>query len=595
MGLVEFYDPAVHGNMSDFVHNIIPLAAQEKANGKVRMLVDPTLPGINACMRPLPCPLPTVEEILKHVKPTSVLAKRDLVNGFFHCVLAPVARTNMGFTHPTSHKVGRWVALPQGTKQSPAIFCDVTRAATRIFNRELAARGIKCLIFIYVDDFILIGDTHADIRAAAEIMDHEGALLGLEFNPSKDVGLDAPLQQLEALGIIIDAPKQELQLPESKRLSYLAELQAFQATYKQSDRAPRKVLEKLVGKLVFACRVCKWGYLFVQELLDNLYPGVSLRTSRIPLTEGTWHDTAFWDRVLNTPSLWMGMPQILVDRKDLHIDPTLFPSQIYTDASKVFGVGGMMGTDMFSCPWKQDVENVHIGILELKGLLWSLQHFSTELTGKLVLAWLDNVQAVSAVNKGASRIPAMREILLEIALLGMEHKFQLKAKHIPGKLNPADDPSRGETGGVQVWTFTEAHLFNDPPVQVDCCAPQMGPLATSTCNESYTILDPVQHHIGQIQGKVLWATVPVVVADAVIGACIEAWQRDPMHTVATIVVPDWPSAAWYRRYLRRKNPLLKVLHRYPEGARIFSRQGLANPAPAKWPVLVLRIGTGPHL
>lgn len=130
-----------------------------------------------------------------------------------------------------------------------------------------------------------------------------------------------PLHTIEALGITIDAPGQELRLPESKRAQYLAELRSFREEYASSPTAPRKVVEKLVGKLVFACRVCRWGYLFVQELMDQLYPGPVPAPSRIALTEGFWFDIQFWEQALSTSNQWMGMQKHLIGTKDVRVNP----------------------------------------------------------------------------------------------------------------------------------------------------------------------------------------------------------------------------------------------------------------------------------
>eukprot|EP00798_Chlamydomonas_sp_ICE-L_P014737 gene14737-biopygen23765 len=58
-------------------------------------------------------------------------------------------------------------------------------------NKDLPAlffneHGVKATCDVYVDDYPIRADTHADMQRDLEIMDREAELLGLEFNPSKD-------------------------------------------------------------------------------------------------------------------------------------------------------------------------------------------------------------------------------------------------------------------------------------------------------------------------------------------------------------------------------------------------------------------------
>jgi hypothetical protein len=73
---------------------------------------------------------------------------------------------------------------------------------------------------------------------------------------------------------------------------------------------------------------------------------------------------------------------------------------------------------------------------------------------------------------------------------------------------------------------------------------------------------------------------------------VAAWERDPIKTIATVVAPEWPTAAWHRQYVRRKNPLFTILHRYPEGSHIFRHKHDQRDAPAtQYAILVLRLGS----
>ena len=596
MGMVERYDPACHGSRQEFACNVIPLGARVKPSGAIRMLVDPSLPGINEAMVELPCTLPTAEQIFRLVKPTSVLGKRDLLNGFFHCTLSVQARRYMGYTHPVTGALYRWVVLPQGTKQSPAIFCAVSEAACRIFNRRLGTESVNAIIVVYVDDFIIIADSHEDMRKAFAIMDEEAALLGLQWNPKKDVGRDNPVTEMEVLGIIIDAPNQMLKLPEEKRARYLQEVQNFMDTYRSKETAPVKAVESLAGKLLFACRVCRWGYLFTQEILDQVYPGLhgrSCKASQVQLTDGLWYDLQFWVDTLQTvDNPWSGIRKHMVGTKEVDIDPSRFDLEVFTDASKTYGVGGILGHDVYSRKWDRNVSEEHIGALELEALLKCLQHWREDLAQLKVIARMDNIQAVSAINKGASRKLPLRATLLSIARLGMEYGFEVKAVYIKGELNPADAPSRGkQKTSRKDWTFMHFEQFNSPPAEVDCCAAVSGYIVQPGCTTWYSAADPVQNHVKDLVGKVLWANAPFAELDTILDTIVAAWRIDPINTVATIVVPEWTTARWYRKYIRRKRPLFKLLQRYESGSKVFRWKNSSCPAnPIRFPILVLRLG-----
>jgi hypothetical protein len=600
-GMIEYLPTGMA--VDAFVSNILPLGARAKPNGSVRMLVDPSLPGadspsINACMQPLPCPLVSITDIFAAVKKHSVLGKRDLLNGFFHLVLSPSARRYMGLTHPVSGKIGRWVVLPQGTRQSPAFFCEVSNAACRIFNSEFQRIGLSAVVFVYVDDYVIIADSHADMQQAFAVMDSVAAELGLAWNPKKDVGREAPTTRLEALGLIIDAPSLTLHLPEDKRASYLAELQQFRRTYEASATCPRKPLERLLGKLIFTSKVCRWGFLFVQAIMDELYPGTSPPGNSATLSDALWHDISFWEMALGSHyTTWMGIRQQQVHTvlgTAICSSDTDLDIELFSDASKSFGVGGILGTEVLSMPWGKDVSSVHIGALELEALHQCLHNWRHRLAGSRVLCWVDNVQALVAVNKGASRLPPLRDTLLKIALLGLEYNFDVRARHIQGIMNPADAPSRGDASGPALdWTFQHASEFNQPPAEIDCCAAPDGSNALASCTKWLTA-HALPEHTQDLVGKVMWAAIPFSLLSPCLSAIVAAWQQDPAHTIATVVVPEWPTASWYTRYLRRKTPLFRVLHRYEAGSRIFNfRNG--QPAPATpYPVLVLRLG-GPML
>lgn len=588
LNFVEYCPP--HMPESEFVTNVNALGAVDKPDGGIRLILDPTISGVNSCMRHLPLRLPTAEQALLLLRPTVVLGKRDLKNGFYHIRLAESARKHMGFRHPVTGRLGRYVVLPFGAAQSPPIFCEVTEQAARIFNTLFQQAGLSAFTLVYVDDFLIIADSHADMQRAFSIMDEEAARLGLQWNAAKDVGRETPLSEVTFLGLTLRAPTLELSLPEVKRQQYLAVLQEFEQAYRGAQTAPRKQVERLAGKLAFAARCCRWGMLFLQNIFDGLYPTEDRRSS-ISLTEAFWHDLEVWQQVLGPCwQLWMGRRHHSIASWELVKD--CFKEIIYTDASKTYGVGAIKGGEVLSVQWGRDRSADHIGLLELEAIYEALRHWRHDLRQRTVVVYTDNTQALAAVNKASTRLPETREVLWRIAKLGLEFQFELRAVHVKGADNPADAPSRGQRRTTdQDWTFRFFSHFNSPPAQVDCCAAEDGYNVQPGCTHWYSAARPVQEHVAELVGKVLWANIPFALADVVLDALVAAWQLDPVHTVATVVVPDWPTAGWYRKYLRRRKPLFRVLHRYPTGSKVFlKRNTLRVAGPCPIPVLVLRLG-----
>jgi hypothetical protein len=127
-------------------------------------------------------------------------------------------------------------------------------------------------------------------------------------------------------------------------------------------------------------------------------------------------------------------------------------------------------------------------------------------------------------------------------------------------------------------------------VDCSCNNPLITPL--SAC-ESFASPADVVDAVDRMQGKVIWATPPFHSLDRVLAAIVEAWTRAPSTTTATIVVPEWPTAVWYMRFIRRKRPLFQLLHRYPAGTLVFRFHDALRQVACAQPILVLRLGGAP--
>ena len=599
LGLIEYLPPGVP--VLDFVLCINPFGVRVKANGRARVLVDPTASGVNAAMRHLPMSLTSPEEFFAQVDRTDVLGKRDLVNGFYHVSLAPEARRLMGFRHPSTGRIGRWVALPQGTAQSPAYFCEVTNFSAKIFNWLFKEAAIEAFVDVFVDDYPLKAANHPYMIKAFEVMDAEAALLGLSFNPAKDAGREQALTALEVLGLLIDALKHTMHLSVSKQAAYLQEVRDLLQSVPIGNRFPRKQLEQLIGKLLWACKCCRWGKLFVQSALDVAYPtriGMQAharfaRTTTVTMSEALHEDLLMWAHILQASgSAWMGLKRALLMTRKVFIVERNFPVHLYIDASKVFGAGGVKANEVVSIPWSEDRSADHIGTLELEAFVLMVEAWLHDLKGSMLLGHLDNVQAVIAINKGSSRLPAVRQLLRRLAMLGIQHGFEVRAQYVKGELNYADAPSRGLIESTEHESmFRFFAKFNEPACEIDCCSAVDGHNVQPGCTSWFSTGAPMQAHADMLQGKVSWACVPFSDMTEIVNALVGAWKQAPLTTTITALVPEWRDTTWYRKYVGGKRPVFAVLKRYDQGTRLFMHAITHRVlGPCSCPMLVIRLG-----
>ena len=81
----------------------------------------------------------------------------------------------------------------------------------------------------------------------------------------------------------------------------------------------------------------------------------------------------------------------------------------------------------------------NIAKLEMLAVLVALKLWGQEVRGLYFWIHVDNEAVAKVLNTGASRDPALQDILREIALLAAKHQFVLKAKHIRGVDNRMPD------------------------------------------------------------------------------------------------------------------------------------------------------------
>ena len=76
--------------------------------------------------------------------------------------------------------------MPFGYVDSPRLFCGLTEAIADIVRKRTAGQGVH--VFVFVDDYLIVGDSKEAARIGGEVLEQVLFELGIEWAPYKQRG-----------------------------------------------------------------------------------------------------------------------------------------------------------------------------------------------------------------------------------------------------------------------------------------------------------------------------------------------------------------------------------------------------------------------
>ena len=151
--------------------------------------------------------------------------------------------------------------VPMGVRSGPYIAQRISSAITWIVQQ------VKYFLLNYVDDFV---GAELDQLAwdAYHFLTKLLRDLQVQTSPEKKV---PPTTRLEFLGTTFDSEKMTMEIPPAKLKEIKQELQVWG----KKERATRREMKSLIGKLQFAARCVRSGRIFLSRLINP-------QTRRIP-------------------------------------------------------------------------------------------------------------------------------------------------------------------------------------------------------------------------------------------------------------------------------------------------------------------------
>eukprot|EP00966_Prymnesium_polylepis_P093855 2172050-Prymnesium_polylepis.1 len=126
------------------------------------------------------------------------MAKYDIRDGFFHVPVNEDSRKRLVVRHPGTGRLMWATALPFGLLDSPRLFCALMESIADKLRARAAGRGIH--FFVFVDDWLCVGDTEELTREGCAMLEEELMRLGIQWAPHKYRG---PARAIEFLGLLL--------------------------------------------------------------------------------------------------------------------------------------------------------------------------------------------------------------------------------------------------------------------------------------------------------------------------------------------------------------------------------------------------------
>ncbi|VDI57640.1 Hypothetical predicted protein [Mytilus galloprovincialis] len=367
-----------------------------------------------------------------------------------------------------NNKVFQFKALPFGLSTAPLAFTKIMQAAIAHLH------SLSIQIHSYLDDSLLKEFCPIKLRVQTDLVINCFLSLGFliswkksEIIPSQDfVFLGEHF--LTSVGLVLP--------PEEKFTKTMSE-NTFILTG-QSVTA-RQFLQ-LLGLLNSLADVIPLGRLHIRPLqfyLHKLWIAASQEwEALIPITQPLFPHLQWWlvrENVMRGLCLFPQVPSL-----------TLF-----TDASTL-GWGAYLEGLTISGVWSPDLLEEHINVLEMKAVLFALNHFQMSLKNQSVILATDNTTVVAYLkNQGGTHSPSLYQIARDILLLCFQLQVHLVVRHIAGHLNIlADTLSRSLAPVNTEWELLQV-VFK--AVTLHWGSPQIDLFATSLNHKLLTFVSPV--------------------------------------------------------------------------------------------------------
>lgn len=458
--------------------------------------------------------------VLKLITNKCYFAKLDIKDAYF---LVPVSKNYRKFLRfEFDNQIYEFNCLPFGLNIAPYVYTKLLKPVLK----QLRINNVFCVS--YLDDLLIIGKSYPECYKS--LSNSVELLTSLGFIINKEKSNLIPAQKIEFLGFCFNSLNMSISLPLHKKQSIVEMLKHFQ---KLSSCKIRE-FSKILGKLVAASPAVKYGWLHTKQLEKQKF--VALKNNN-----NNYDKTMLIDPCIKQEISWW-IKSIGGSNRDIKTKP--YSVEIFSDASRT-GWGGFCGGSGTHGFWSKEERRYHINVLELLAAYYALKTFARNLTNSNILLRIDNVTAISCINKmGSVQFKNLHDISKKIWGWCEKRQNIVFASYVSSSQNiEADFQSRTKS------TATEYELSQKA---FDLIINKLGKpdidLFASNLNKKckqYVSWKPDPNSIAVDAFTLSWRNIYFYAFPpfAIITTVLEKIVED--QATGIVVVPLWPSQPWY--------------------------------------------------
>ena len=371
-----------------------------------------------------------VRNIVVNAPEGSEAATLDVDSAFRCCPITPSQQCNFIIHWEDKYYIDH--DAPFGASSAGGVFGRVADAKSAILESKQLGPSKN-----WVDDYVFFRfpiNFHSELPvfsySLSDIYDL-ATQLGWPWKRSKTKPFAS---QFKYLGFLWDLSAKTVQLPEDKKLRYLAKLELWTHNQKFS----KKDAESVLGTLVHCSLAVPDG--------RSRLPAISRFTSSFNHTSSPFARRTPSSGALSDISWWRTQLSAAFCGSFLSKPPVTSPIEFWVDASSSWGIGIILGNEWdhwkLRSGWNKDGRNIgwaEIVAIEL-GLLFAIHRNHSDVH---FLIKSDNQGVIHAIEGGKSRSREQNSVLQRITLLLSRQKLWISSSYVPSLDNLADLPSRG--------------------------------------------------------------------------------------------------------------------------------------------------------